>query len=381
MRRDYWLSITAFVAVVLILWLRAPDRIEHGFLWAEDAQVFLLDAHQTGFRSLFHPYAGYLHLLPRLIAWISVHIVSLAQTPYFFAWTCLTITALSSAYIAFAVRHLHPIAAIFLSIAPVISPQNGETLITITNLQWILFPCLLALLWECLFERPDRGYAWRAALFLLLGLTGPLGILAWPAAAVCVAVTWRLKRLLIGQVVALTVYTLAVFIQIAVILTHPEPRADVQTIHWIKRGVTELFGDLLPGLPSPAAGWVLALSLFVCISASRAILPCCLMFVFGVCIWALGVARVGNVDHFIWYGNGSRYLYLPFVLFLWLAIVALFSSRVRWTAALAGFVIAIILHASFNHFQVDSWAKWSIQNSGTGSTITVPPGWVVPIRS
>ena len=48
-------------------------------LWAEDGAVFLTNAYQTGAAGLFEPYAGYLHVVPRLIAklgsWMPVEVV------------------------------------------------------------------------------------------------------------------------------------------------------------------------------------------------------------------------------------------------------------------------------------------------------------------
>jgi hypothetical protein len=51
-------GVIVFLLSIVVLWYRAPDRFTHGFIWAEDAAVFMLDANSSGIHSLFHPYAG-----------------------------------------------------------------------------------------------------------------------------------------------------------------------------------------------------------------------------------------------------------------------------------------------------------------------------------
>jgi hypothetical protein len=49
-----------FLCTLLPMWYRAPERIEHGFLWAEDATIFIAQAHELGIRSFVQGYSGYL---------------------------------------------------------------------------------------------------------------------------------------------------------------------------------------------------------------------------------------------------------------------------------------------------------------------------------
>src|SRR5690349_19367260 len=50
-------------------------------VWAEDGSIFLTQDDQMGLRAWWEPYNGYLHLLPRLIAWIASHTADVAWWP------------------------------------------------------------------------------------------------------------------------------------------------------------------------------------------------------------------------------------------------------------------------------------------------------------
>lgn len=54
-------------AALLELRFAAPGPIAQ-YLWAEDGSIFINQAHTLGLAALWQPYAGYLHLYPRLVA-------------------------------------------------------------------------------------------------------------------------------------------------------------------------------------------------------------------------------------------------------------------------------------------------------------------------
>src|SRR3954469_5115510 len=56
------------IAGLLVLVIRKTDSFSHPQFWAEDGPVFFLEADLSGWRSVLHPYSGYLHLIPRLVA-------------------------------------------------------------------------------------------------------------------------------------------------------------------------------------------------------------------------------------------------------------------------------------------------------------------------
>ncbi len=77
MRRDWvWVSV-AFLVVTTWTWLRIPLP-DHDVVWAEDGVIFLKEQIERGtLGTLFHPYAGYQHFLPRLFSAGVVELVPL----------------------------------------------------------------------------------------------------------------------------------------------------------------------------------------------------------------------------------------------------------------------------------------------------------------
>ena len=69
-------ALSAFLflsGVFLLLFFRNPRLFIYPEPWAEDMRIFLSQEYDTGFpEPAFTLYAGYIHLLPRIIAWISV---------------------------------------------------------------------------------------------------------------------------------------------------------------------------------------------------------------------------------------------------------------------------------------------------------------------
>lgn len=92
--RPGWLPVFSVLLVVVLLRSRGLSRT----VWAEDGQVFLGGA-LRGIGSIFEAYAGYLHVLPRVIA-IAASQFSLAYYPHLVVWvsavvwaTCGTVAA------------------------------------------------------------------------------------------------------------------------------------------------------------------------------------------------------------------------------------------------------------------------------------------------
>lgn len=107
-------------------------------IWAEDGALFLNDA-QNGAGSLFKPYSGYLHIVPRLLA------LMVAQLPVEFAATAIAILSgatvgILAAYVCRALStHLGTrratIAALTFGLHPWLGP---EVLATFANLHWFM---------------------------------------------------------------------------------------------------------------------------------------------------------------------------------------------------------------------------------------------------
>ena len=133
-----------------LILLRQPGIPAVDTIWAEDGEIFLTDALLASpLRTLAAPYAGYLNLLPRLMAGVvSLFPIAWASTLLAVAGA-LAVSALS-AYVFVASRELlvTRLARSLLAVMVLLLPAAGwESLNNVTNLQWsLLLPCLVALL-------------------------------------------------------------------------------------------------------------------------------------------------------------------------------------------------------------------------------------------
>lgn len=196
------------LAATASLYLRI-DQFHHlasRHLWAEDGNVFLNDA-SAGWATLWRPYAGYIHLYPRLIALIS-QCVELINRPNILICGWLISYALLVHAIARLMRSvgaspIHTAAAVALVS---LQPQNGEVLFNITNSQWMMGAALFTIA-----VTPQQGTTRTSPLKLgvvaLMGLTGPFSILLAPIIILYLwhRPTWRGNRSLYAVIVATSV--------------------------------------------------------------------------------------------------------------------------------------------------------------------------------
>ncbi len=68
MRRAPYALIAVAVAAVGLLALRDTDAFLRPDFWAEDGRAFFRGWNMFGWSSFIEPYAGYLHLIPRIVA-------------------------------------------------------------------------------------------------------------------------------------------------------------------------------------------------------------------------------------------------------------------------------------------------------------------------
>ena len=82
------------VSLTLILFFRRPDALLNSQPWAEDGtSVFLLQVIEHSTHSIFITYAGYWHLIPRIITLIAIRF-GLASAPFVMNLSALLISAL-----------------------------------------------------------------------------------------------------------------------------------------------------------------------------------------------------------------------------------------------------------------------------------------------
>lgn len=157
------------VVCALTAWLRLP-AIARDTFWAEDGHLFVEAAVNGGAQSLFLPYAGYLHTVPRLVALavvvLPVPVWALATT----AASCLIAGALAVCVFV-CTRDVVPWmpARVFIAALTVMAPLGPREVIgDLTNIHSLF---LWTLFWMLLARPRTRGGA------VALGAIGLLGAL------------------------------------------------------------------------------------------------------------------------------------------------------------------------------------------------------------
>lgn len=169
--------LTIGILAFTILCLRAPDALYNAHFWAEDGDVFWLDAYTHGITSLVTPYAGYLHTTQRLGAWL-ISFFPYTSQPLLFgiagaligAWTAITITT------TLPNRTLGALIGLSLVL---VRHDMGEIFLTLVNTQWIM-ACALPIL---IVSPPATSKRWRynqLAFLSLSVLSGPFSVMLIP---------------------------------------------------------------------------------------------------------------------------------------------------------------------------------------------------------
>ena len=338
--------------VIAAIWfaLRARDAWMTPQLWGEDGPIFLVRALSDPWGSVWESYAGYIHLLPRILA-LSAIGVPLSWVPAVYAGLAFLVTVAAMVYAATA-RMPSP----FWCAAPLafaIVPQNGEVVFTITNVQWITATCLAL----AAAAPPPRARARRNLDMVVVGvcgMTGPFSILFLPA---FVLRAWFSR----GDMQAwllLAVAAATAVVQLTV-LASADPFAAYQPPAW--PGMAEvvyviigrMLGDWFAFGPSLQVRWGiviaagLAIALAGPLSRSEGRQP---ILVLGLCGGAILAAAIlkfsGDIAGLLQLaptGYGGRYYYPPGVLLAWALWIAAWDHRrvPRYAALLAlGLLVA-----------------------------------------
>lgn len=182
------------VKAVVLLWLacaavllaRRPDLVTTPQLYAEDGVVFFREAALSGLGSLLAPYAGYHHLVPRLVALIASPLPAPVQ-PAVYVWISVALAAACCALLAPLLRSsiadagLRVLAALGVAVAV----PADEIIASVASLQWYLHLPVLA---ASLAVLPARAMVAARVAAIVAGATTPQGLIVAPIAAV---LWWR----------------------------------------------------------------------------------------------------------------------------------------------------------------------------------------------
>lgn len=150
-RRTAPVGYLAGIAVCLVLLVITPSgRAKWDSMYAEDGGIFLPDALRRSWPGvLIHPYAGYMHLVPRLVGGIAA-LVPIGLAPVVFTGASMLIRAVLAAFVFKASEHhLGGPAFRLLAAAAFIAVPAGETRDNIANIHWYLIAAAFwAVLWR-----------------------------------------------------------------------------------------------------------------------------------------------------------------------------------------------------------------------------------------
>ncbi len=181
-----WQEVGHFVILLLIavgLLITRIGRYDYfpgKYLWAEDGQIFINQASSLGVSAIGYPYAGYLHVYPRLFAFIAnyfelIHRPIILFVGWFIAYIFMFVVLLQRA----KQLGMGFIASLFLVTLVCLQPNYGENFFNITNAQWLLGVAFSVLALTST-SQSFRFSIENLVLLSVLGLTGPFSIILLP---------------------------------------------------------------------------------------------------------------------------------------------------------------------------------------------------------
>ena len=378
----------AVLFAAFVFALRKPWALLTPQLYAEDGSIFLVQQDLFGARVFFEPYMGYLHGLPRLIAWLAATFTDPAWWPAVYNGSAFALTVALFFRIASPRLALPGKPALLLAFP--LTAHTGEVILNVTNLQWVAAAFLII---QPLLAAPTSGPARATDLVItaLVGLTGPFSLIVLPVFA------WRWwgdRRLF----TALPFLVLAACAAVQAYVLLPPPAAPATppeafrplplfSVIGSRLLVWSFFGPAavapLPHLARAALA-VTFLSALAAWSlrphplrAQRLSLLLSLALIFAACLYRTRPDTWERDDLF----NGDRYFYLPRLLLVWLLILEFDTvpRAVAWTArtlVLTGFFVHLPLFLSPappDYHWADHCAHL---RTGTPANIpTLPEGW------
>ncbi|WP_147451421.1 hypothetical protein [Corallococcus llansteffanensis] len=182
--------VTAVLACLVVLALRSHERLMQPHLWAEDGTLFLADALEHGPGATFMPYAGYLHVAPRLLAW-GLSLLPIEGFALGLALVTLGIDAAVFALIA-RVRHRwlvpHDAVRVLVAVAFCFLPGTWEVLGNLANLHSVLFYAVMIVALQDL----DQPLGWvEGGVLLAAALSAGEGVVLAPVFLLRGALRWR----------------------------------------------------------------------------------------------------------------------------------------------------------------------------------------------
>ncbi|WP_372382298.1 hypothetical protein ACCQ12_16860 [Xanthomonas sp. NCPPB 1068] len=398
-----------FLVILVVMAYKSNDALSNPQFWAEDATVFFKGQFGTYLPQLFSPYAGYLHFVPRLVAWIASWLPA-AKAPLIYNASAILLTTAAIVVTCRRMKSYVPMWIVALSFLAV--PNSGEILGTITNAQWFLQFALAAV---CLTPM-QVAHGWmiwmRPLAVLAMALTGPFSIVLALIIAGMLATAYLSRRIkldpfngALGEFaatrdwVALAATCAGAIVQAAIVVTHPPVKEEGQ------EGLLSLlkitFGELVPihtfgssFLTSTA--WLVLFAVIVgTLILSKRIEGRSRLIVLGFAAFAaaetFAPVRLKEVAPLYQFFLADRYFYLIKVVLWWAVWLSMTggSRQNRWNATVATTALLCLVavtnqqylrRPAFVDFNWQSHAK-QLKTPGSYTVPLNPQGWGVIIDS
>jgi hypothetical protein len=371
-----------------LLVARKPWALSTPQLHAEDGSIFLQQNEQLGAAAILVPYQGYLHTLPRLIAWFASHTADPARWPAIYNGAAFLVTV--GLLARFASPRLDVPGKPWLVLAFALVAHTGEVLLNVTNLQWLT---AFFLVQQVLMTRPAT-WAQRAGDFIILalaGLTGPFALVFLP---LFVWRTWRERNA--DAFAVLLVVAGCASVQ-GWFLSHTGTPPETNSPSFDPKVLAGLVGarlllwpmlgeKLTAALPLPVlivagCGLLVALAAWALRPHPRRLLRAQILaaavLITTACVCRLRPSEWGTVNLV----NGDRYFYIPRVLVAWL-LVWEFDAAPRPIAWAARTLCLAGALANLPHLRLPAppdlhWAEHCdpIRRGVPAKIPTLPEGW------
>lgn len=238
-RSSRWFLPSVLCLAAVVAGYRAWPRVAAPSLWGEDGPVYLAGAREDGLAAVLEPYVGYLHAIPRLLAWALEPLPLTWQPGWYAAVGVVAGFGFAAPALSQRLAWLLPArsqrAALLMLL--VLAPARNEVTGNLANL---IFLGSVALLLLALADDPatPAGRVAEVAGVALLAFSGPLALMVLPVFAA------RLARLRSRHSLAVGLVVLGgSVVQWALLLTGPRTGGRTGTVGGT---VTYVWHRLLP---------------------------------------------------------------------------------------------------------------------------------------
>ncbi len=256
--------------------LRLPPRAWGDVVWAEDGSIFLAQAEALGpAEAIGRSYAGYAHLVPRLLAEVAAALpVAWAAVVFSLAAALVTAAAGALVYDRSAV-HLASVPARLAVSVPVLAVYVGiaDVPLNVANLHWV---AMYASFWVLVTGSVGTGRRVVGAVTLFLtAASDPLTALLVPLTVPAAIAFWRGDRRALLQPVGLA---LGLLFQVVVRAGGTDRELGqgfdpaFVVISLLARALpTAVLGDRIVGTPGPGARYLVAVAVAALVIAGIAL--------------------------------------------------------------------------------------------------------------